>query len=87
MPSSCATRHRRVPSRPLAAEARRNVVWVKPTHVAEIEFRGWTGSNMLRQAAFKGLREDKEPREIVREEAIADPPPQARPGRRAEPCA
>ena len=32
---------------------------------------------MLRQAAFKGLREDKDPREIVREEALADPPAQS----------
>jgi bifunctional non-homologous end joining protein LigD len=57
----------------LSADARRNVVWVKPDKVAEIEFRGWTADANLRQASFKGLREDKNPEDIVREKAAAMP--------------
>ncbi len=58
---------------PLSTEARRNVVWIKPDKVAEIEFRGWTADANLRQASFKGLREDKNPKDIVRERAAAMP--------------
>jgi bifunctional non-homologous end joining protein LigD len=42
-------------------------VWVEPKLVAEVEFRGWTHGDRVRQSSFQGLREDKAAKDVVRE--------------------
>jgi DNA ligase D-like protein (predicted ligase) len=48
-----------------------NCVWLRPQLVAQIEFTEWTPENHLRHSKFVGLREDKEPRKVVRELAVS----------------
>lgn len=41
--------------------------WVEPKYVAEIKFNEWTAGGNLRQPTFLGLRDDKDPKSVVRE--------------------
>ena len=42
--------------------------WVGPELVAEVEFSEWTNAGTLRHPSYKGLRDDKEPLDVIREE-------------------
>ena len=41
--------------------------WVRPELVAEVAFAEWTDDGIVRHASFQGLRDDKDPRQVVRE--------------------
>jgi bifunctional non-homologous end joining protein LigD len=45
----------------------RRCVWLRPALVCQVRFMEWTSDGCLRQPVFVGLREDKEPRQVVRE--------------------
>jgi ATP-dependent DNA ligase len=53
----------------LTAGGMKKRVWVRPELVAQIEFLEWTESDHLRHSKFAGLREDKEPRTVVKEKS------------------
>jgi bifunctional non-homologous end joining protein LigD len=55
------------------AEARKGAFWVRPELVAQVRFATWTADNLVRQAAFLGLREDKPAAQVVREDAAPTP--------------
>jgi len=46
----------------------REAHWARPQLVAEVEFTEWTADGSIRHPSFQGLREDKKPTEIIREE-------------------
>ena len=52
---------------PVPTEHARDVVWVEPRLVAEVEFAGWTSAGRMRAASFKGLRDDIEPEDVTEE--------------------
>ena len=51
----------------------KNAHWVQPTLVGEVAFTEWTGEGNLRHPSFQGVRSDKSPRSIVREQPEAPP--------------
>lgn len=50
--------------------SRKDVIWLKPLLVAEVEFSEWTNDDYVRNPSFKGLRNDKSPQQIVREKEV-----------------
>jgi bifunctional non-homologous end joining protein LigD len=46
--------------------------WVRPELVAQVAFAEWTFDGVVRQASFLGLRDDKDPHDVIRE---PDTPP------------
>ena len=55
--------------RELDAEAMKKAVWLRPDLVAQIDFLEWTEADRLRHSKFVRLREDKDPRSVVKEHA------------------
>ncbi len=51
----------------ITAEVMKNIQWLKPKLVAQIEFTEWTKGNHLRHSRFIELRDDKDASEVVRE--------------------
>jgi bifunctional non-homologous end joining protein LigD len=63
-------RREKSPFASLPAGAQKDALWVTPQLVADVHFATWTADNLVRQAAFQGLREDKSAKDVRREEAI-----------------
>jgi bifunctional non-homologous end joining protein LigD len=62
-----AMRQTRMPFEDVPGSAAKGALWVRPELVAQVQFSTWTADNLVRQASFKGLREDKKATEVRRE--------------------
>jgi bifunctional non-homologous end joining protein LigD len=62
------------PTTPFAVKPKdpglRRAVWTKPKLVGEVAFTEWTDDGSVRHPSFQGLREDKKPSEVIREEPV-----------------
>jgi len=58
---------------PFAVTPKTNMpaTWVKPKLVCEVEFTEWTEHGQMRHPSFQGLREDKKPQQVKREQEKA----------------
>jgi bifunctional non-homologous end joining protein LigD len=52
---------------PVPRAATRDAHWVRPDLVVRAEFAGWTGDGLVRQASYKGIEPEKDPRKVIRE--------------------
>ena len=62
-----AMRQTGMPFEDVPGSAAKGALWVRPELVAEVQFSTWTTDKLVRQASFKGLREDKKAAEVRRE--------------------
>ena len=51
----------------LTTEKMKECVWLRPEAVARFDFLEWTGADHLRHTKFVAMRDDKDPRKVVRE--------------------
>jgi bifunctional non-homologous end joining protein LigD len=77
-----ALEQERTPLRSPPGGSTRDVHWVKPSLVADVAFTNWTRDGLLRHPTFHGLREDKSPRDVVRERTKRPPAAASTSGRR-----
>ncbi len=49
----------------------KDITWVRPELVIRAELGGWTRENVVRQAAYKGIEPDRDPKAVIRETAVA----------------
>ncbi len=61
---------RTAPVPEVAALAATGVRWVEPRTIVGVSFAEWTADGLLRQATFRGVREDKLPTDIQRETTV-----------------
>jgi len=52
---------------PVPAEDARQAVWVEPRLVVDVAFDRWTSAGRMRAPVYQGLRDDKDPADVVRE--------------------
>jgi len=52
---------------PVPRAAAKDAQWLRPELVIRAEFAGWTGDGLVRQAAYKGIEPEKDPRKVIRE--------------------
>ena len=58
----------------------RKIVWVPPALVAEVQFVGWSGAGRVRHGVYLGLRQDKQPGDVIRPVPDAAVPRKPLPG-------
>ena len=56
----------------MTAAKMRSCLWLRPETVAQFRFLEWTPDDRLRHPSFVGMREDKEPRAVIKEGEAAE---------------